>query len=176
MCVAAGLALAVLSTPSDIVWQRLAARGAPGVPQYRGTAHAVRRILSADGVRGMYRGFVSTVLTGAATSAVWWGVYGVAQSALVPVHDSLPPSTATAVSGVLAGVLSAYATNPLDAAKTRIQVLALAGQATPPLTSVLRELALRGVRAGLLSGAGARAVQHIPWSIALAVGYQWGQR
>ena len=51
-------------------------QGTPDAKKYSGGLDAARKILKADGVRGLYRGFGLSVMTYAPTSAVWWASYG----------------------------------------------------------------------------------------------------
>jgi hypothetical protein len=54
-------------------------QGTPGATKYDGSIDAIRKILRADGVRGLYRGFGMSVLTYSPSSAVWWAAYGSSQ-------------------------------------------------------------------------------------------------
>ncbi len=95
-----------------------------------GAVRAVRHVVAQSGVRGLYAGYGVATLVQAPTASVWWGVYGLARPlalARVPVH--LSPGWRFAADravemacGVLAGVVAAAATNPLDVVRTRVQV------------------------------------------------------
>lgn len=54
-------------------------QGTPGATKYDGSIDAIRKILRADGIRGLYRGFGMSVLTYSPSSAVWWAAYGSSQ-------------------------------------------------------------------------------------------------
>lgn len=54
-------------------------QGTPGSRKYAGGMDALRKILAADGIRGLYRGFGMSVLTYSPNSAVWWAAYGSSQ-------------------------------------------------------------------------------------------------
>lgn len=159
---AAGLSAAVAAqmvwTPIDVVSQRLMVQGDRNVQSdnrrkfsnssssttYLNGIDAFRKILNADGLRGLYRGFGISILTYAPSNAVWWVSYSVAQRLvwggigcyLCKKDDdmfenrvgALRPDckTVTAVQGVsafMAGGVSAVITMPLDTIKTRLQVL-----------------------------------------------------
>ena len=46
---------------------------------YRNGVHALREIIAAEGVRGLYRGFGASIATLVPGSAIWWGFYGTYQ-------------------------------------------------------------------------------------------------
>lgn len=54
-------------------------QGIPGTKPCTGPFDATRKVLKAEGVRGMYRGFGLTVVTQSPAQALWWGAYGAAQ-------------------------------------------------------------------------------------------------
>lgn len=63
----------------DQVSQRLMVQGYSGHATYNGGLDVVRKVLKADGVRGLYRGFGLSVMTYSPSSAVWWASYGSSQ-------------------------------------------------------------------------------------------------
>ena len=79
----------VLGVPVDIISQRqmvqgVAVRAASGegtvrLRGYRNGVHALREIIAAEGVRGLYRGFGASIATLVPGSAIWWGFYGTYQ-------------------------------------------------------------------------------------------------
>ena len=154
---AAGLSSAMAAqlvwTPIDVVSQRLMVQGCdssskniiPNVSnKYNNGIDACRKIVRADGLKGLYRGFGISILTYAPSNAVWWASYSVAHrliwggfgSYMGKKEDALvngngcnfrPDSRATvAVQGLCAAMasgVSAIITMPLDTVKTRLQVL-----------------------------------------------------
>ncbi|KAL2337907.1 hypothetical protein Fmac_012353 [Flemingia macrophylla] len=146
---AAGLSAAMAAqlvwTPVDVVSQRLMVQGGcdstnpkASALRYINGIDAFRKILSSDGLRGLYRGFGISILTYAPSNAVWWASYSVAQRMvwggvgyLCKGSDNttaLKPDTKTVmavqgVSAAVAGGMSALITMPLDTIKTRLQVL-----------------------------------------------------
>ncbi|CAG9462110.1 unnamed protein product [Pedinophyceae sp. YPF-701] len=87
----ASLAAQTVIVPMDVISQRQmiqgpASKGAQaggaggampgGHAVYRSAAHAARVIVREEGVRGLYRGFVTSLATYVPSSAVWWGLYG----------------------------------------------------------------------------------------------------
>uniref|UniRef100_A0A0D9XE90 Solute carrier family 25 member 44 n=1 Tax=Leersia perrieri TaxID=77586 RepID=A0A0D9XE90_9ORYZ len=131
--------------------QRLMVQGntCPASRYYRGGLDAFRKIVAADGLRGLYRGFGMSILTYAPSNAVWWATYSLSQKMIwggigcylceygVGVQEiddgeegdsSLQPGYKTVmvvqgVSAAMAGGASALVTMPLDTIKTRMQVM-----------------------------------------------------
>ncbi|KAE8700378.1 protein RKD3-like [Hibiscus syriacus] len=155
-CAAAGLNSAMAAqlvwTPIDVVSQRLMVQGynssnscrnAFSNCRYKNGLDAFRKILHADGPKGLYRGFGISILTYAPSNAVWWTSYSVAQklvsaglgcsmgkrdeSGVIGGSGFKPDSkTLVAVQGLSAAMasgVSALITMPLDIIKTRLQVL-----------------------------------------------------
>lgn len=159
---AAGLSSAMAAqlvwTPIDVVSQRLMVQDSNGsnikssknvIPslnscRYRNGIDAFRKILNADGPRGLYRGFGISILTYAPSNAVWWASYSVANRLVwggIGCYASKKDENAVngggcgyrptlkemvAVQGVCAAMASgasAMITMPLDTIKTRMQVL-----------------------------------------------------
>lgn len=54
-------------------------QGLPGTTFCNGPFDVVHKVVKAEGIRGMYRGFGLTALTQSPASALWWGAYGAAQ-------------------------------------------------------------------------------------------------
>ncbi|XP_021277331.1 solute carrier family 25 member 44 [Herrania umbratica] len=156
---AAGLSSAMAAqlvwTPIDVVSQRLMVQGyknsnssknvIPSVNscRYRNGLDAFRKILYADGPKGLYRGFGISIVTYAPSNAVWWASYSVAhrliwgasgcsmgkkeENGVIGRCGHRPDSKAlVAVQGLSAAMASGFSaliTMPLDTIKTRLQVL-----------------------------------------------------
>ncbi|GJM84462.1 hypothetical protein PR202_ga00132 [Eleusine coracana subsp. coracana] len=184
--VSAAVAAQVVWTPVDVVSQRLmvqSSSSSSAANGYRGGADAFRKILRADGVRGLYRGFGVSVLTYAPSSAAWWASYATAQRALWRVagsahHDS--PWAATAVqaaSAAAAGGAAALVTMPLDTVKTRVQVMgAAAGARAPSLASAARALVSECGWAGCYRGLGPRWASMALSSATMVTAYEFLKR
>lgn len=110
----------VAVTPTERIKTALIDDAKSGTKLYRGGFHAFRSILREHGIRGLYRGLVSTTMKQSATSAVRMGSYNMlketARSRNLPQN-----STTTFAMGALAGTITVYATQPLDTIKTRSQ-------------------------------------------------------
>lgn len=184
---AAGLSAAMAAqlvwTPVDVVSQRLMVQGgcdstnpkASGL-RYINGIDAFRKILSSDGLRGLYRGFGISILTYAPSNAVWWASYSVAQRMvwggvgyyLCKGSDNtttaLKPDTKTVmavqgVSAAVAGGMSALITMPLDTIKTRLQVLDSddnGGRRGPTVMQTVRSLVREGGWMACYRGLGPR--------------------
>jgi len=83
MQVASGDALRrnALATFKNIlkISQKLMVQGYSGNARYKGGIDVARKVIKADGIRGLYRGFGLSVMTYAPSSAVWWASYGSSQ-------------------------------------------------------------------------------------------------
>lgn len=186
----ASMAAQLVWTPVDVVSQRLmvqgtcAQRGFSSLPSsnYANGFDAFRKILSADGVRGLYRGFGISSLTYAPSSAVWWGCYSVAHRVIWDgigcykckwKNDTenckngkiLDPNPlcllgVQGVSAALASGASALITMPLDTIKTRLQVLDGdrngPGGRRPTVAQTVRDLVKEGGLAACYRGLGPR--------------------
>lgn len=193
---AAGLSAAMAAqlvwTPVDVVSQRLMVQGSrfgsasslalsnASACKYVNGIDAFRKILSTDGLRGLYRGFGISILTYAPSNAMWWASYSVAQrlvwsgigcyyskkddentngngsNAIKP--DSKTIVAVQGVSAAMAGGVSALITMPLDTIKTRLQVLdgEENGRRGPTVGQTLRNLIREGGWTACYRGLGPR--------------------
>ena len=180
--VSAAVAAQVVWTPVDVVSQRLMVQTAPAAAaHYRGGADAFRKILLADGVRGLYRGFGVSVLTYAPSSAAWWASYATAQRllwrAVGPAHhDSRGAAMAVqGASAAAAGGAAALVTMPLDTVKTRLQVMG-AGARAPTLAAAARDLVREGGWAACYRGLGPRWASMSLSSATMVTAYEFLKR
>ncbi len=92
-------------------------------PRFRGFLHAVPIIARERGIRGFFQGFVPTTARQAANSAVRFSSYTflkqLAESYTAPGEKL--GTVGTFGIGALAGLITVYATQPLDTIKTRMQ-------------------------------------------------------
>ncbi|TYJ17738.1 hypothetical protein E1A91_A09G073700v1 [Gossypium mustelinum] len=149
--------------PLEVICQRLIVQGLPGATFYTDPFDVARKVIKAEGFRGLYRGFGLTALTNSPAVALWWGAYGAANvsfgdSDLPPLPTELRPRwhqlkslgyrddsekkpshmemmAVQATAGMVAGACSSVITTPIDTVKTRLQVIDDYGVARP---SVLR--------------------------------------
>ncbi|KAK8279047.1 hypothetical protein V6Z12_D09G085300 [Gossypium hirsutum] len=118
--------------PLEVICQRLIVQGLPGATFYIDPFDVARKVIKAEGFRGLYRGFGLTALTNSPAVALWWGAYGAAQriiwrslgyrddSEKKPSHMEMMAVQATA--GMVAGACSSVITTPIDTVKTRLQI------------------------------------------------------
>ncbi|KAL4916135.1 mitochondrial carrier domain-containing protein [Aspergillus aurantiobrunneus] len=90
-----------------------------GAKQYRSASHAVRSVVSTEGIAGLYRGVVPVTLKQSANAMVRFTSYNFFLAQL----QAWPGVGATVIAGALAGVVTVYATMPFDTVKTRLQAL-----------------------------------------------------
>lgn len=155
--------------PFDIVAQRmmiqvtapLAERTTRSV--YRGTLDAVRQIHQKEGVKGFFTGFNASLITLGVEAAIWWGLYAVFKRQIYKATNTKTENPLIhASAGFSAGVLTSLIVNPMDVAKTRIQVqdhigTTPASAAAPrryagfasTIAKIAREEGMRGLYAGV---------------------------
>ncbi|KAK4556461.1 hypothetical protein LTR86_006605 [Recurvomyces mirabilis] len=92
-------------------------------PRMKGFLHATGLIAREQGIRGFFKGFLPTTARQAANSAVRFSSYTslkqAAQSYVTP-GEKLSTAATFAIGGV-AGIITVYATQPIDTVKTRMQ-------------------------------------------------------
>ncbi|CAH8331437.1 unnamed protein product [Eruca vesicaria subsp. sativa] len=173
----AAMAAQLVWTPVDVVSQRLMVQGSSGfVCNYVNGFDAFRKIVRADGVKGLYRGFGISILTYAPSNAVWWASYSVAQRMVwggigcyvckkgeengnTVKPDSKTVMAVQGVSAAIAGSVSALITMPLDTIKTRLQVLDGEdgnGKRGPSIGQTVRNLVREGGWTACYRGLGPR--------------------
>ena len=152
--------------PKDVLKSRMQA-GATG-----GVAAVASAALRTGGVRGLYAGYLPTLLRNAPSNIISFTSYealkALAQRQLASRDrraasaNAAPaplPAPLTACAGALAGGLAAVATHPLDLVKTRLQTqgvggrppvgLALYAGVWPTMRAVVASEGLRGLSRGL---------------------------
>ena len=91
--------------------------------QRKGPIDIIRVIWRESGVRGFYRGYLASLMTYAPSSSIWWASYGAYTAIFSDILSfDTPKVVIQAISGPLAGITAAVATNPLDIIRTRLQV------------------------------------------------------
>jgi solute carrier family 25 citrate transporter 1 len=95
-----------------------------GPKRYTSASHAVRSVVSTEGVSGLYRGVVPVTLKQSANAMVRFTSYNLFLGQLQALTSNGTPVTgSTAIAGAMAGVVTVYATMPFDTIKTRLQAL-----------------------------------------------------
>jgi solute carrier family 25 citrate transporter 1 len=108
-------------TPFESIKTQLIDDRKAAKPRMRGFLHGSRIIAQEKGIRGFFQGFVPTTARQAANSAVrfssYTGLKQLAQSYVKP-GEKLGAVSTFGIGG-LAGIITVYATMPLDTVKTR---------------------------------------------------------
>lgn len=95
-----------------------------GAKRYTSATHAIRSVLSTDGLSGLYRGVVPVTLKQSANAMVRFTSYNFFLGHLRALSSQdRPIAGTTVIAGALAGVVTVYATMPFDTIKTRLQAL-----------------------------------------------------
>jgi len=134
----------------------------------KGPIDIIKIIWRESGVRGFYRGYIASLMTYAPSSSIWWASYGAYTgifSDILPLET--PKVFIQAISGPLAGITAAVATNPLDIIRTRLQIEG----GTSILLTAKTLYSEEGLRA-VFKGLSARIMSTIPTSLIIIVGYE----
>ncbi|KAF7146371.1 hypothetical protein RHSIM_Rhsim04G0246300 [Rhododendron simsii] len=162
--------------------QRLMVQALPGTTFCNGPFDVVRKVIKAEGFRGMYRGFGLTAVTQSPASALWWGAYGAAQHIIwrslgyidnmeqKPSHMEMVSVQATA--GMLAGACSSVITTPLDTVKTRLQVMDDYGVGRPSVVKTTKTLLKEDGWRGFYRGFGPRFLNMSLYGTTMIVTYE----
>lgn len=126
---------------------REAAAAGKGTPRrFKGAIHATRMLWAEHGIYGLYRGYVSTTMKQAGTTSVRMGTYNVLKEASL-TYD-IPQNTATSFgNGAVAGIVTTYATQPIDTIKTRAQSAKGAG-IVEAFRGIIADYGVRGLWRG----------------------------
>ncbi|XP_073044921.1 uncharacterized protein [Primulina eburnea] len=171
--------------PIDVVSQKLMVQGYSGNATYSGGLDVVRKIIKADGIRGLYRGFGLSVLTYSPSSAVWWASYGASQRVIWRLvdngigNDGSKPSEGKillvqAAGGIVAGASASCITTPLDTIKTRLQVLEHENR--PTARQVVKKLIADDGWTGFYRGLGPRFFSMSAWGTSMILAYEYLKR
>jgi len=146
----AGVMEAVFAvTPSETIKTKLIDDQKSASPRYRGLVHGTVGIVRDEGIGGVYRGLFPVVMRQSANSAVRFGSYSwlkALASGSVRPGEKLPTGVTFGI-GALAGVITVYATMPLDVIKTRMQSLDARAQYRNSFHCAARVLSDEGVLA-----------------------------
>ncbi|KAL4655930.1 S-adenosylmethionine mitochondrial carrier protein isoform X1 [Arapaima gigas] len=113
----------LIRVPTEVVKQR-----AQAMPS-SSTVQVLLGTLQQEGLRGLYRGYWSTMIREIPFSLVQFPLWEYLKSCWSQGRGEMLHSWQAAVCGALAGGIAAFVTTPLDVAKTRI-MLAKAGTST----------------------------------------------
>ncbi|CAG9858049.1 unnamed protein product [Phyllotreta striolata] len=121
----AGVCEAVLAvTPMEMVKVRFINDQRSANPQYRGLLHGVGTIVKNEGLLGLYKGVVATMIKQGTNQATRFFVMETCKSYYRAGDPNIViPKPYIAMFGALAGLTSVYVNNPIDVVKTRMQGL-----------------------------------------------------
>ncbi|KAM7463195.1 hypothetical protein LguiA_031316 [Lonicera macranthoides] len=172
----------VYFVPLDVISLRLMVQGLPGTTFCNGPFDVVRKVIEAEGFRGLYRGFGLTALTQSPASALWWGAHGAAQHIIwrslgyrddfdkKPSHTEMVTVQATA--GMVAGACSSVITTPIDTVKTRLQVIDDYGVGRPSVIKTTKALLKEDGWWGFYRGFGPRFLNMSLYGTTMIVTYE----
>ncbi|XP_022199622.1 S-adenosylmethionine mitochondrial carrier protein [Nilaparvata lugens] len=143
-----------IKVPMEIVKQRRQAIEDAGHP-----IKILRKAIKREGLRGLYRGFGSTVVRDVPFSAIQFPVWEALKTQLRISKGSEISSAEVALCGALAGGIAGAATTPLDVAKTRIMLAdSYSKKESLTITGVIKELYKTSGFRGLFAGFTPRTV------------------
>lgn len=120
---------------------------AAGKPRrFNGAYHATRTLIKEHGFYGVYRGYVTTTMKQAGTTSVRMGTYNILKE-FSQSYD-VPQNTLTSFgNGAVAGIVTTYATQPIDTVKTRAQSAKGAGT-VEAFKGVIEDYGVKGLWRG----------------------------
>lgn len=199
----------VIYVPVDVVKERLQIQQQQqrNVPnnghnpkyQYNGSFDALRQIIKAEGIRGIYKGYGATLASFGPFSALYFMFYEqckalsreyfdrqnniTEKNMTPPIKDGDLPLFHLIACSSGAGALASWLTSPLDMAKLRLQVQRGQQAATKggnqttvlqhrSMLDCLRSAYREGGVHGLFRGAGARVLHFVPATTITMTGYE----
>ncbi|WFD24609.1 S-adenosylmethionine transporter [Malassezia equina] len=144
----AEMAACMIRVPTEVV----KSRQQTSVYGRSSSAAALRQVIAEEGVRGLYRGYGSTIFREIPFTCIQFPLYEGLKHSMTG-YKSEPSWLQAAVSGSMAGAVAAALTTPLDVIKTRIMLAKAHGSADTPriLPTLYFILAQRGIK-GLFAG------------------------
>jgi hypothetical protein len=107
----------ILYVPGEVVSSRLQVQPRKGI----GMINMTKQIFKKDGLKGLYRGFNASLISGGLFSAVFWGCYSTCRREFSNIDYLVSnPIILDGAGGAVAGIVATVATHPLDTIKTRI--------------------------------------------------------
>jgi solute carrier family 25 carnitine/acylcarnitine transporter 20/29 len=164
-----GVATTGITVPVELIKARLQiqyARPAGTPALYDGMLDCARKVLAAEGLRGLFRGTVATLWRDVPGTGVWFAAYEIVRrSALKPgqtISDISP--LVSLFAGGMAGVCNWLAVFPIDVIKSRVQTSAT-GRYLPGTRGMIqcgRDLVAEGGVRALFKGLTPALVRSFP--------------
>jgi len=155
----AGIIGASTVYPLDMIKTRMQFQKAIGTPMYNNTWDCFRKILSNEGIRGLYRGLPAQIIGIAPEKAIKLTVNDVLRQLLTDKNTGKISILSEVLSGSVAGFSQVIITGPYELDKVRLQTQAQ-GHGKKSAITMVRELGFRG----LFTGSGATLLRDVPFS------------
>ncbi|NXU10532.1 S2548 protein, partial [Pardalotus punctatus] len=183
--IVAGVISVGIGTPVDLVKIRLQMQTqpykkanvklkptAPGYPVYRGPIHCFRTILQKEGITGVYRGMVSTLLRDVPGYCAYFIPYAWFCDWITPDGSSSPNPFSIWLAGGVAGAFSWAVCTPMDVVKSRLQADGVyLNQYKGTLDCMLQSYQNEGLKV-FFRGLTVNTVRGFPSSAAMFLGYE----
>lgn len=158
----------VMFHPLDTVRARLQVqRGKVGQGQYRGLVDAVRKIVAAEGVRGLYKGYAIVGVLTIPAHGLYFGGYEMTKRNLTDRPLMEKSFTDSLAAGAVAELSGSFMWTPMDVAKQRLQVqqasVAAGGKYHGSLSALRVVWREEGLRQGLYRGFWASLWTYVPY-------------
>jgi len=122
----AGVFACLIVTPRDLIKSNLQVTPCPYMTGTNTSSfpsiHIISKIFKEDGLFGMYRGSVVSIVRDIPGNAVYFSVYESLKKFFTPKGEKLPPIYYLILSGGSAGIAYWSAIYPIDTIRTRIQI------------------------------------------------------
>ncbi len=115
-----GVISSSIANPTDVVKVRMQADTSIDNPRYKGTFDAFRTITKAEGIRGLWSGVIPTSSRAAVGAMTELSCYDEIKQRIVASEYFSTPSSVHFASALAAGLISTFAMNPFDVAKSRM--------------------------------------------------------
>jgi len=169
----AGIAVSFAGTPTELVKARLQIQYKPKEgekPLYAGPIDCAKKIIQTGGLRGIYVGFMPTLIRELFGNYFYFAGYEGLKRHLAPSNGAQPSPLSLMFAGGMGGVMFWLPVYPVDLVKSRIQT-DLTGQYTGMLDCFRKVIAREGVGA-LYKGFGPCMARAFPANAATFATYE----
>lgn len=136
--------------PAEVISTRLIVQSRSGL----GALAMSRLVYAESGIRGFYKGFLSSYISGVVSCTMWWWTYSTCRRYTASHFGGQYPVVSDALAGFLSGFSATLFSHPFETIKTRMMSAANSQQVPKPsfsgeLASVVRRNGLLGLYRGL---------------------------
>ena len=128
-----------------------------GVPMYKNTFDALHTIARLEGLRGLYRGIVPTILSNTPFSAFYYLFYTRLQTRLQ--QTDMPTVLVNFSSSTVAAIGATLITQPADVVRTRMQLNLVSSSLSTNTFQIMRNIVISQGMNGLFVGAAPRMIK-----------------